>query len=99
MELREHRARFAWAWQTSGPSPQTAHAVADAYRLESAHNAAPLSLGGKNSQEVATPLQAAPAKKDFMLANQMYVAYQRQQLRTTSEILQPTVTDVISTTT
>ncbi|WP_426690475.1 hypothetical protein [Rhodanobacter ginsengiterrae] len=77
--LTKLRSKLAEAWQRLGMSPQAAQAVASAYQPSLAQNVHHDSLHGKSSQEVATMLQAALAKKDYMLANQTLIDYERDQ--------------------
>jgi hypothetical protein len=75
--LTKLRAKLAEAWQTLGMSPQAAQAVANAYQPDLAQNVRHVSLRGKNGQEVAAMLQSALAKKDYMLANQTLIEYEK----------------------
>ncbi|WP_159082198.1 hypothetical protein [Rhodanobacter thiooxydans] len=75
--LTKLRAKLAEAWQTLGMSPQAAQAVANAYQPSLVQNVRHVSLRGKSSQEVAAMLQSALASKDYMLANQTLIEYEK----------------------
>jgi hypothetical protein len=75
--LTKLRAKLAEAWQTLGMPPQAAQAVANAYKPNLAQNAHHASLRGKSGQEVASMLQSALAKKDYALADQTLIEYER----------------------
>jgi hypothetical protein len=74
------RSKLAEAWQSLGMKPQAAQAVANAYKPNLAGNVHHADLHGKSGQEVAAMLQSALAKKDYMLANQTLIDYQREQM-------------------
>jgi hypothetical protein len=60
-------------------SPQAAQAVANTYQPELAQSVHHEPLRGKSSEDVAAMLQAALAKKDYMLANQTLIDYERER--------------------
>ena len=79
------RNKLAEAWQSLGMAPQAAQAVANAYQPNLAANVHHANLHGKSGQEVAAMLQSALAKKDYMLANQTLIDYQREQMHMGSD--------------
>ncbi len=79
--LTKLRGKLAEAWQNLGMAPQAAQNVAAAYQPNLAENVHHASLRGKSDQEIAAMLQSALAKKDYMLANQLLIDHQREQLR------------------
>ena len=79
--LTKLRAKLAEAWQTLGMSPQAARAVANAYQPSPAQNVPHVSLRGKSDQEVAAMLQSALSSKNYMLANQTLIEYERLQAK------------------
>lgn len=78
--LTKLRSKLAEAWQTLGMSPSAAHVVASAYmpNLAAAIHHAP--LRGKSDEEIAAMLQSALAKKDYLMADQLLIDHQREQL-------------------
>ena len=78
--LTKLRAKLAEAWQALGMSPQAAQAVAASYQPNFALNSHRASLRGKSDQEIAAMLQSALAKKDYMVANQTLIDYERNKL-------------------
>lgn len=79
--LTKLRGKLAEAWQNLGMTPQAAQAVAAAYQPDHAENVPYPSLLGKSDQEVAAMLQSALTKKNYLVANQLLIDYQRKQLR------------------
>lgn len=79
--LTKLRTKLAEAWQTIGLSPQAAKGVAAAYQPNFALNSRRASLHGKSGQEIAAILQAALARKDYLLANQTLIDYERDKLQ------------------
>jgi hypothetical protein len=81
VNLTKLRGNLAQAWQSLGLSPQAAHVVANAYQPNLAASVHHDSLDGKSEQEIAAALQSALVKKDYMLANQTLIDYERGQLQ------------------
>jgi len=81
VNLNKLRDKLAEAWQTLGLSPQAARTVAGAYQPDFALNSRRASLEGKSDQEIAVLIQSALAKKDYLLADQTLIDYQRKQLQ------------------
>lgn len=77
--LTKLRSKLAEAWQSLGMSPQAAQAVANAYQPNLAQSVHHDPLRGKSSEDVAAMLQAALAKKDYILANQVLIDYERER--------------------
>ena len=75
--LTKLRDKLAEAWQTLGMPPQAAQTVAKAYQP----NLAQISLRGKSDQEVAAMLQSVLAKKDYVLADQTLIEYEKIQMK------------------
>lgn len=75
------RAALVAAWQQLGMSPQAAQVVASAYKPERAQRLHHASLRGKDDQQIAAMLQSALHDKDYLLANQLLIDYQRERLR------------------
>lgn len=75
--LTKLRAKLTEAWQTLGMSPQAAQAVANAYKPNLAQGIHQVSLQEKSDQEVAAMLQSALAKKDYVLADQTLIEYEK----------------------
>lgn len=75
------REQLAQGWQSLGMSKEAAQQVAATYQAKgtvtSHHH---VSIAGKSDQEIAAMLQAALAQKDFSLANQTLIAFQRKRL-------------------
>jgi hypothetical protein len=78
--LTKLRSKLAEAWQTLGMSPPAAHAVASAYMPNLAVNLHHAPLRGKSDEEIAAMLQSALAKKDYLMADQLLIDHQREQL-------------------
>jgi hypothetical protein len=74
------RSKLAESWQTLGMSPPAAHAVASAYMPNLAVNLHHAPLRGKSDEEIAAMLQSALAKKDYLMADQLLIDHQREQL-------------------
>lgn len=75
------RQKLAEAWQSLGMSPQGAKVVADAYRPEAlSQGVHHVSLHGKSEQEVSAMLQSALSKKNYLLADQLLIDYERSRL-------------------
>lgn len=74
--LRNLRVKLAEVWQALGLSPNDAHLVAAAYQPES-KRVVPVSVSGKSDKEVAAMIQSAIESKDYMLANQTLIDYQK----------------------
>jgi hypothetical protein len=81
--MNKLRAKLAEAWQTLGMSPQAAQTVAAAYQPQLAENVNHHhpSLRGKSDEEVAAMLQSALSSKNYILADQLLIDRQREQLR------------------
>lgn len=78
--LTKLRSKLAEAWQTLGMSPSAAQAVASAYMPDLAASIHHAPLRGKSDEEIAAMLQSALAKKDYLMANQLLIDHQREQL-------------------
>lgn len=78
--LTKLRAKLAEAWQALGMTQESAKAVAAAYDPNFALNARRASLQGKSDAEIAAVLQAALARKDYQLANQTLIDFERGRL-------------------
>lgn len=78
--LTKLRSKLAEAWQTLGMSPSAAQAVASAYMPNLAAGIHHAPLRGKSDEEIAAMLQSALAKKDYLMANQLLIDRQREQL-------------------
>ena len=76
-KIREHLAE---TWQRFGMKPDAAKAVASTYVIEQPNLAAPPTIKGKTDQEVASMMQAALSNKQFLLANQLLIQYERRRL-------------------
>lgn len=81
VDLTKLRDNLAQAWQGLGLSAQAAQAVANAYKPNLARGIHHDSLSGKSSQEIATMLQSALTKGDYMMANQTLIDYEQNQVR------------------
>jgi len=79
-DLPKIRAHLAETWQRFGMKPDAAKAVASAYVIEQPNLAAPPTIKGKTDQEVASMMQAALSNKQFLLANQLLIQYERRRL-------------------
>jgi hypothetical protein len=79
--LSKLRARLAEAWQALGMSPQAAQAVANAYKPNLAQNVHQVSLRGKSGQDVAAMLQSALATKNYVLADQTLIEYEKARAK------------------
>lgn len=79
-DLPKIRAHLAETWQHFGMKPDAAKAVASAYVIEQPNLANPPTIKGKTGQEVASMMQAALSNKQFLLANQLLIQYERRRL-------------------
>jgi hypothetical protein len=84
--LTKLRAKLVEAWQALGMAPEAARTVAAAYQPNFALNARRASLQGRSDQEIAAMLQSALAKKDYLLANQTLIDYERNKLKLGTDV-------------
>lgn len=79
VNLEKFRGELADSWRSMGMSPEGAKLVAAAYDPRLAAQS-PVSVRGKNDQEVAQMMQAALKEKHYLEANQLLIDYQRRRL-------------------
>lgn len=79
-ELPKIRQHLAEAWQHFGMKPDAAKVVADAYVVEQPNLAAPPSIKGRTDAEVASMMQDALTKKQYLRADQLLIQYERHRL-------------------
>jgi hypothetical protein len=77
VSLPQARARLAEEWQHLGISAKDAKVIASAYRPDDANLLQHAPLRGKSGAEIATMLQSALAQKNYRLANQLLIDYER----------------------
>ena len=75
------RAQLAEGWQSLGMSKNAAEQVAAGYQENGTLTAHRVSVRGKSDAQIAAMLQSALAKKDYMLANQTLISFQRKKLK------------------
>jgi hypothetical protein len=75
-KIREHLAE---TWQKFGLKPDAAKAIASTYVIQRKASA-PTSIKGKTDGEVATMMQQALTSKQYLLANQLLIQYERRRL-------------------
>lgn len=75
-KIREHLAE---TWQQFGLKPDAAKAIASTYVIQRP-GGAPTSIKGKSDAEVATMMQQALTAKQYLLANQLLIQYERRRL-------------------
>ncbi len=75
-KIREHLAQ---TWQQFGLKPDAAKAIASTYVIQRPGGAA-TSIKGKTDAEVATMMQQALTAKQYLLANQLLIQYERRRL-------------------
>ncbi len=80
-KLSALRARLAEDWQSFGMPKDAAQQVAAAYQPSGKSPPPRVSLNGKSNAEIATMLQSALAQKDFMLANQTLIEFERKKIK------------------
>lgn len=78
------RAKLAEDWQSLGLPKDAAQQLAAAYQPKGKSIAPRTSLQGKSKKEIAAMLQSALAKKDYMLANEMLIEFERKKLHDTT---------------
>jgi hypothetical protein len=82
--LKKLHANLAESWQKLGMQPQAAQVVANAYQPNLAATIHHGPLRGKSDAEIAAMLQSALSKKDYVLADQLLIDYQRERLQLAS---------------
>lgn len=75
------RAKLAKDWQSLGMSKDAAQQLAATYQPNGKPGAHRTSLKGKSNQEIAAILQSALAKKDYTLANETLIEFERKKLK------------------
>lgn len=75
------RAQLAKGWEALGMPKEAAEQVAAGYQENGTLTAHRVSVRNKSDAEIATMLQAALADKDYSLANQTLIAFQRKKLK------------------
>ncbi|MEO7068262.1 MAG: hypothetical protein ABI114_15225 [Rhodanobacter sp.] len=75
------RAKLAKDWQALGMSSDAAEQLAATYQPKGRAAAHRVSLQGKSNGEIAAMLQAALAQKDYMLANETLIEFERKKVR------------------
>lgn len=75
------RAQLTAGWQSLGMSKEAAQHVAAGYQENGSLTAHRVSVRGKSDAQIAAMLQSALAKKDYMLANQTLISFQRKKLK------------------
>lgn len=78
--LAKLRDQLAEGWQSFGMPKESAQQVAAGYQPNDKSPLPQVSLKGKSDQEIAAMLQSALARKDFMLANQTLIEFERKQV-------------------
>lgn len=75
-KIREHLAE---TWQQFGLKPDAAKAIASTYVIVRPMGK-PTTIKGKSDAEVATMMQQALSDKQYLLANQLLIQYERRRL-------------------
>lgn len=80
ISLKDARKSLAAEWQKLGLSPEQATAVASTYRADSSAMLSHPSLERRSDKEVSAMIQQALASKNYRMANQLLIDYERQKL-------------------
>lgn len=80
ISLKAARESLAAEWQKLGLSPEQATAVASTYRADSSAMLSHPSLERRSDKEVSAMIQQALASKNYRMANQLLIDYERQKL-------------------
>ncbi len=83
-DLPKVRAHLTQVWQHFGMSAKNAEIVASAYRVRDADLDRASSLSGKSDQEIASMLQSALGAKNYALADQLMINYERKRVLPTA---------------
>lgn len=80
ISLKDARKSLAAEWQKLGLSPEQATAVASTYRADSSAMLSHPSLERRSDKEVSAMIQQALASKNYRMANQLLIDYERQKI-------------------
>jgi hypothetical protein len=80
VSLPAARKSLAEEWQKLGLSPEQAKAVASTYRSDNSAMLLHPPLDGRSDKEVSEMIHAALTKKNYRMANQLLIDYERQRL-------------------
>jgi hypothetical protein len=84
ISLAAARKSLAAEWQKLGLSPEQATAVASTYRADTSAMLNHPSLERRSDKEVSAMIQQALASKNYRMANQLLIDYERQKLHVDS---------------
>jgi tRNA U34 5-carboxymethylaminomethyl modifying enzyme MnmG/GidA len=79
-DLPKVRAHLTQVWQHFGMSAKDAEIVASAYRVKGINLGRGSLLTGKSDQEAASMLQSALQNKDYALADELMIGYERTRI-------------------
>ncbi len=83
-DLPKVRAHLTEVWQHFGLSAKDAEMVASAYRVSDAGLDRASSLTGKSEDQIASMLQSALSTKNYVLADQLMINYEKRRIVATS---------------
>jgi hypothetical protein len=83
-DLPKVRAHLTEVWQRFGMSAKDAGMVASAYQVGDANLDRASSLSGKSDDQIASMLQFALKSKDYTLADQLMINYERKRIQPTA---------------
>jgi len=84
VNLPKVRAHLTEVWQHFGMSAKDAEMVASAYRVSDAKPDQAPSLSGKSDPQIASMLQSALAAKNYALADDLMLNYERKRIMPTT---------------
>lgn len=84
ISLADARKSLAAEWQKLGLSPEQATAVASTYRADSSALLTHPSLARMSDKEVSAMIQQALASKNYRMANQLLIDFERQKMHAAS---------------
>lgn len=79
-DLPKVRAHLTKVWQHFGMSAKDAEMIASGYRVSDADLNRVSSLSGKSDEQIASMLQSALAAKNYALADQLMINYERKRI-------------------
>lgn len=79
-DLPKVRAHLTEVWQHFGLSAKDAEMVASAYRVSDAGLDRASSLTGKSEDQIASMLQSALSTKNYALADQLMINYEKRRM-------------------
>lgn len=83
-DLPKVRAHLTQVWQHFGMSAKGAEMVASGYRVSDADLNRAASLSGKSEDQIASMLQSALSTKNYALADQLMLNYEKKRMGSTA---------------